>query len=669
MAGEIVQTLFGVSPESYQQQQSALADQQALQYARLSPFQQANYAIGRGAYQIAGALGGEDPELQLISARNSIAKQINFSDLNSIAQGIQMLGNAGDTVGMMQLADVYRKAQESSALVTQRQREALTPEQRNSDAYAKQFGAPGSPEYQAAFKQRFDALTLKETNISFGGDREAASLELFGKKYIDLSQAERAEVNKSLVKPEPSPNVGPEREAISMANFGKPFAKLDQTQQQAVNLAIEKPEPSPNVGPEREAISMANFGKPFAKLDQTQQQAVNLAIVKPEPTPSFGDDREAASFEMYGVPFVKLTQQQKASVNRSLIKPEKAEPAPTFGNEREAEAFANFGKPFASLSQQQQAFVNSKVAKPEPVATFGNEREAEAQANFGTSFGSLNRSQQEFVNKIVGKTAGGVTFGTDANRISLELFGKPFGDLSQSEQAAVNKRVEGEKKASAPNLTVVNAVQKGFGDNLTETITTTVKAGRVARQTLGAVNNMQALLDEGVRTGFGQDTMLQVGKVGQLLNPDFNVKGLAGAEALQSISTNLVLPQVKQLGVNPTDTDLKFINTGSPGLSKTVAGNKLMLSTLSLKLEREQDAAAFTNNWLGQNAKLTTTNPTDAFVKYNSDYDKYVQSSPLYAPAANKLREQFNALNRTAPGGRAAPTARDATNRGGLTRP
>jgi len=162
---EIVQTLFGVSPESYQQQQAALADQRALQYAKLDPFQQANYAIGRGAYGLAGAiggaLGGQDPELQLISARNSIAKQINFSDLNSIAQGIQMLGDAGDTVGMMQLADVYRKAQESGALVTQRQREALTSEQRNSDAYAKQFGSPGSPQYQTAFKQKFDELTSK----------------------------------------------------------------------------------------------------------------------------------------------------------------------------------------------------------------------------------------------------------------------------------------------------------------------------------------------------------------------------------------------------------------------------------------------------------------------------------------------------------------------------
>jgi len=615
---EIVQTLFGVSPESYQQQQSALADQRALQYAKLDPFQQANYAIGRGAYGLAGAiggaLGGQDPELQKISQRQQIAGQIDYNDDASMKQGIVALAQGGDAEGAMQLQQILLSQQAKRASIGKDEaagkaslaaagRERLqgipndiqlAREISSLQEQISQFTAlPASPERDQALRlasgqlSQLERLTAKPgKDIIFGADREAASLELYGKTYIQLSLEERADVNKSLV----------------------------------------KPEPAPNVGPDREATSLANFGKPFNKLDQTQQAAVNVAIVKPESAPSFGADREA-------------------------------------------EAFANFGRSFASLNQQQQSFVNSKVAKPEPVATFGNEREAEAQANFGTSFSLLNRQQQEFVNKIVGKTAGGVTFGTDANRISLELFAKPFGDLSQSEQAAVNKRVEGEKKASAPNLTVVNAVQKGFGENLTETITSTVKAGRVARQTIGAVDNMQTLLDEGVRTGFGQETMLQIGKVGQLLNPDFNVGKLAGAEALQSISTSLVLPQVKQLGVNPTDTDLKFINTGSPGLSKTVAGNKLMLSALRLKLEREQDAAAFTNNWLGQNAKLTTTNPTEGYVKYNSDFDKYTQSSPLYAPASNKLREQFNALGGTAPGATSTPRARDATNRGGLTRP
>jgi hypothetical protein len=248
---------------------------------------------------------------------------------------------------------------------------------------------------------------------------------------------------------------------------------------------------------------------------------------------------------------------------------------------------------------------------------------------------------------------------------------KIFDIYGQAGLDAVEKRAQEKRLAERPvtNISVQNQMQKGFGENLTETITSNIKAGRLARPILGAVDSMQILLDEGVKTGFGQETMLQVGKVGQVFNPDFNVKGLAGQEALQSISTNLVLPQVKQLGVNPTDTDLKFINTGSPSLSKTVAGNKLMLSALKLKGERDQDLARFTNTWLSQNSRLTTTNPTEAFVKFNSDFDTYTQSSPLYAPSASRLREQFNALGSTTQRGSRTPNARETTNRGGLTTP
>ena len=248
---------------------------------------------------------------------------------------------------------------------------------------------------------------------------------------------------------------------------------------------------------------------------------------------------------------------------------------------------------------------------------------------------------------------------------------KIFNKFGQAGLDAVTKKSQETRLAERPvtNISVQNQMQKGFGENLTETITSNIKAGRLARPILGAVDSMQILLDEGVRTGFGQETMLQVGKVGQVFNPDFNIKGLAGQEALQSIATNLVLPQVKQLGVNPTDTDLKFINTGSPSLSKTVAGNKLMLSALRLKGERDQDLSKFTNTWLSQNSRLTTSNPTEAFVKFNSDFDTYTQSSPLYAPSASRLREQFNALGSTTQKGESKPNAREATDRGGLTKP
>lgn len=121
---EIVGSLFGVTPEDYQQARQAQADKMALDFAKLDPFQSARFAIGRGAYGLAGALGGalgaQDPQLQLISARNAISKQIDYNDPASIMQGVQSLSQAGDTVGAMQLADVARKLQSEMAQTFQR---------------------------------------------------------------------------------------------------------------------------------------------------------------------------------------------------------------------------------------------------------------------------------------------------------------------------------------------------------------------------------------------------------------------------------------------------------------------------------------------------------------------------------------------------------------------
>jgi TolA-binding protein len=117
----------------YQQSQQARADAQALQYAQLSPFQQANYAIGRGANILGGAigrgLGGEDPELARITARQQISGQINYADPASIARGVQMLSQAGDTQGAMMLADVARKAESEQALTAQRTAQAQREKQ------------------------------------------------------------------------------------------------------------------------------------------------------------------------------------------------------------------------------------------------------------------------------------------------------------------------------------------------------------------------------------------------------------------------------------------------------------------------------------------------------------------------------------------------------------
>ena len=177
---DIVQSLFGVTPELYQQAQAQRAAEQALQYAQLSPFQQANFAIGRGAYQLAGALGGTDPQLQMISTRNSIARQINYNDPESIMQGVQRLTQAGDTVGAMQLADVARKMESEMAQTFQRtaagqaslaaagrERQQATPEKiQLARELALAKGQPGTPEFAAEYNTQLTRLTTTSSAVA-----------------------------------------------------------------------------------------------------------------------------------------------------------------------------------------------------------------------------------------------------------------------------------------------------------------------------------------------------------------------------------------------------------------------------------------------------------------------------------------------------------------------
>ena len=303
-----------------------------------------------------------------------------------------------------------------------------------------------------------------------------------------------------------------------------------------------------------------------------------------------------------------------------------------------------------------------KLTRPETISV----KEGEVLYNYPTSPGG------EYKPVITGG-AKPTPFTGDMANAANSLFrttdpAKIFAQAGQQGIDAVNAKALETTIAKRPVTNVTNTVsnnmQKGFGDTFTETISSNIKAGRAAVAANSAVQSMQTLLDEGVRTGFGQDTMLQLGRAGQFFDPEFKVKGLAGQEAFQSFATGVILPQVKQLGVNPTDADLKFISTGSPGLSKTPEGNKLLLSALQLKLNREQDLARFTNQFLASNQELVTKNPVQAYTKFNDAFDQYTQTSPLYGPASDSLRQRFNSLGSRSTGN---PEARGALQRGGLT--
>jgi hypothetical protein len=161
----IVQGLFGMTPESYQQQRDAVAYQRAAAFGQMDPMQSARTSIFYGANQLgnvaAGMLGAEDPQMRLISQRNALAKQIDMNDPESIMRGAQMAAQSGDTVAASTLADYARKAASDLALIQQRTAEKMTTEQRNALAFAASVGRPGSPEFNRAYQDKFTELTSK----------------------------------------------------------------------------------------------------------------------------------------------------------------------------------------------------------------------------------------------------------------------------------------------------------------------------------------------------------------------------------------------------------------------------------------------------------------------------------------------------------------------------
>jgi hypothetical protein len=177
MAENIVAGLFGLNPQMYGEQQRRSALQEGIDLAQLDPASRGaamTYAGAKGlGGAIAGAMGIEDPQLKLISARNSIAQQIDQTNPESILKGAQMLAQAGDQQGAMALAQYARQAQSEMAQTQQRlsasraseaqaTRERMTPQQQNAMAYASTVAEPGTPQFNSVYQKTLQDLINKE---------------------------------------------------------------------------------------------------------------------------------------------------------------------------------------------------------------------------------------------------------------------------------------------------------------------------------------------------------------------------------------------------------------------------------------------------------------------------------------------------------------------------
>jgi len=127
---DIVGSLFGVSPEMYQEERNRQGLKDAIAMAQLDPMQYANAAIQAGASRAAGGFAGlmgvEDPQMRLISQRNALAKQFDTNTPQGLLQYSNALQAAGDVQGAALAADRVRSIQ--GALIEQAQKSATTSE-------------------------------------------------------------------------------------------------------------------------------------------------------------------------------------------------------------------------------------------------------------------------------------------------------------------------------------------------------------------------------------------------------------------------------------------------------------------------------------------------------------------------------------------------------------
>ena len=127
MAESMIGSLFGLSPEMYGEQQRVGAMNEGIALANLNPAARGaamTYAGAKGlGGAIAGAMGVQDPQLKLISARQQILGQLDQTDPTSLLNGAKTLAQMGDQQGAFALAEYARKAQSEMALAQQRLRE------------------------------------------------------------------------------------------------------------------------------------------------------------------------------------------------------------------------------------------------------------------------------------------------------------------------------------------------------------------------------------------------------------------------------------------------------------------------------------------------------------------------------------------------------------------
>jgi hypothetical protein len=210
---------------------------QAMQFASLSPMARAQYSLYMGGQQLGGAigsaLGSKDPQLQLISMRNAISRQIDMRSPESYYKAATLANQAGDTEFATSLVDAGRKLELDTSLIQQRTREKQAADPFQQLLRTGKY-TPASMKAYEISKHVADLREVDSPNKIPAKIQEAQTVAT-SKGFPEGTAEHDAEVVNYLEKSEKEPSVGSDREAIAKDMFFKPFSQLTQEQIKAVN--------------------------------------------------------------------------------------------------------------------------------------------------------------------------------------------------------------------------------------------------------------------------------------------------------------------------------------------------------------------------------------------------------------------------------------------------
>jgi hypothetical protein len=168
----------------------------AMAFAQLSPMQQADYGFYRGGQQLGdvlgGALGGQDPQLQLITQRQQMLSMIDPDKPETFSRAIQMALQTGDRNTALMLNDEMKNAQARKTENLQLQLQRLAQNLYKADGSIDEkvygtlqgYGAVG----QAVIDQQFKGFQNLQTQKA----------QVLGRQLFDKDGIRNKEIEKQL---------------------------------------------------------------------------------------------------------------------------------------------------------------------------------------------------------------------------------------------------------------------------------------------------------------------------------------------------------------------------------------------------------------------------------------------------------------------------------------